>query len=107
MYLDYRTCLWVFVRDGMTPRIQRYQRLRPEFPEFWYWEVRHLGVHSASPLLCLFFPHSAAQIRGKLRRFTYAKRELTVNTLNKVKSIEICPTHISFKSLNPMKICCS
>jgi hypothetical protein len=43
-----------YLCDGTTLRIQRCQRLCPVFPESRYWNVRHLGVHSSSPVVCLF-----------------------------------------------------
>jgi hypothetical protein len=49
VYLYYGACFGVFVRDGMTLRIQRRQRLCPIFPESRHWDVRHLGVHASSP----------------------------------------------------------
>jgi hypothetical protein len=94
MYLYYRACFWEFVRDGMTLRIQRYQRLCPVFPD-----VRHLGVHSSSPLVCFLSPPPTHTQRcahprpgGKLRR--YHLRQTGVG--REVKSVKTTQSNARF-----------
>jgi hypothetical protein len=52
--LHYRSCFWIFFRDGMAFRLQRYYFLCPVLPEYRYWNVHHLDVHSSSQS-CWFF----------------------------------------------------
>jgi hypothetical protein len=61
--------------------------------------------------VCFEVSHGPGHTRRQATNFTditFAKRELAVNTLRKVKSVKtFCPTYISFKSLNPTKTSCS
>jgi hypothetical protein len=74
------------------------------FPELQYWDVHHLGVHSQSdlPLVCLLgfsLSQSAAYSGGRAANFavfTFIKRELTVNTLRKVKSVKTTMSNTRF-----------
>jgi hypothetical protein len=63
--------------------------------------------------ICRLFlaSHSTAHSRGRAANFiettTAAKRELTVNTLHKLKFVKIlCRTHVLFRSLNQIKTWC-
>jgi hypothetical protein len=110
MYLlYYRSCFWVFVRDGMTLRFQRWQLLCLILLESWYWDIHHLGVHSSSQLVLLF--HTAL-------RTTMARRETSPIPPSPNRSWQwthyvkwslykpLCPTHVSFRLLNPIKTRC-
>jgi hypothetical protein len=60
---------------------------------------------------CFDVWHSTLHTRNQAENFTnttFAKWEMAMNTLHKMKSVKPpCPTHVSFKSLNPIKTWCS
>jgi hypothetical protein len=54
---------------------------------------------------------STAHTHGQVANFTnttFVKQELAVNTLREVKSVKaLCPTHVLFKLVNPIKTWCN